>query len=153
MKHTTETDYLTIPLPVSEEKAPDWWVVENSDFNKGRKGIQNLTKIKYLGNRKTLYRCICGKTHIAEAGQVNIGNIRSCGCLHRKPEQVKKMKHRERQKRYYSKNLEACRKRSRAYFLANKDIINAKRRVKRQNERLRSNGIGQHQAQAAGRNN
>lgn len=150
MKHTIETDYLTTPIPVVEEKAPDWWVVENSDFNKR---TQNLTKIKYLGNGKTLYLCKCGKTHIAKAGQVNIGKTRSCGCLYRKPEQVKKTNQRARQKRYYSKNLEACRKRSRAYFLANKDIINAKRRAKRQNERLRSNGISQHPAQATGRNN
>lgn len=41
-----------------------------------------LTAIKYLGNRKWLFQCDCGRQTTVVASQVKNGNTMSCGCLH-----------------------------------------------------------------------
>lgn len=129
MKHTTETNYLTAPLPVVEEKAPDWWTEENIYIWEKRQRLTFIKRVKTGKNARGLYLCECGKTHEARIKHVTSGRIRSCGCgQHRRSIEWKRMVNKKRCKHY-------------------------RERLKQRNGSLRSNGIGQHPTQTAGSNN
>lgn len=45
--------------------------------------IKSIGKTKY-GNYQWLFKCDCGNEHVASAGDVKNGRVKSCGCLLRK---------------------------------------------------------------------
>lgn len=73
-------------------------ILSSSNIKKGvtnniiGKQFGRLTVIKLYNNNKInlwLCKCSCGNTHIVTTGNLNSGNVKSCGCLAK--EQIKRM--------------------------------------------------------------
>lgn len=58
--------------------------VHNFKDRTGEK-YNKLTFVKYIGDKKWLFKCECGNTIIARGASITSGKTKSCGCLSRTP--------------------------------------------------------------------